>query len=179
MRLRSRVHAYIESSLAPTPHETLMDAPHLGQYGSYYFNSFTNPIIFYKLGIFFAPPPSLALYYTLIWITTPTYSSSLIIPTFYPQSGYATPYIYLSIESQIPPTSLLYRGGSSSQPLVTTTDNIRWEPRMTQHSSTKDRDEDEGEDEYENKEDEESEPQLRRSPSHNRHLSGCGTHSSQ
>lgn len=99
-------------------------------------------------------------------ITTLMYPPSLIIPTFYPQSGYVTLYTYSLIVSQISPTSSFYRGGSSLQPSVTTMDDIRWQPRMTQYLSTEERDEDEDEarGEDEDKEDEELKPQLRKNP---------------
>ncbi|KAH1121556.1 hypothetical protein J1N35_004716, partial [Gossypium stocksii] len=52
--------------------------------------------------------------------------------------------------------------------IVLSTDNRRWKPRMTQHSSTEERKEDD--------DDEDEEPQLQRSPPRNRHPPGYGTH---
>ncbi|KAH1063048.1 hypothetical protein J1N35_028035, partial [Gossypium stocksii] len=73
------------------------------------------------------------------------------------------------IVSQTPPASLFFRGGSSSQLHINTTDDIRWKPRTQMHSSVEERDEDqdEGGGEDEEEEDEEPEPQLRQNPPRN------------
>ncbi|MBA0662657.1 hypothetical protein Goklo_006739 [Gossypium klotzschianum] len=107
----------------------LMAAPPPNQYGLAYSGAFTNPIIFTQaphyepmhpdftpsVGMFFAPPPSLA-YYTPISTATPmnpplmypplTYPPPPIIPPYYLPSGYVSPYTYTLIVSQSPPASL-------------------------------------------------------------------------
>ncbi|KAH1038495.1 hypothetical protein J1N35_040238 [Gossypium stocksii] len=79
--------------------------------------------------------------------TTLTYMLSPTIPTFYSHSGYVIPYTYPSIMSQTPSISLFYRGCSSSQPHISTIDDIQWQPRMTRHLRMDKRDEDEKDEE--------------------------------
>ncbi|MBA0707762.1 hypothetical protein Golax_019780, partial [Gossypium laxum] len=153
----SVVHTSSSSSLTPTPNTIPMGAPLPDQYVSYFSRAFTNAMFFTQaphyvplyhastpfLGIFFAPPLSPRAYYTPLSLTTPMYLSSPTIPAFYPQSGHSTLYTSLSIVSQTPLASLFFRGGSSLQPLINTTDDIQWEPRMQMHSSMEEQDEDE------------------------------------
>ncbi|KAK5824724.1 hypothetical protein PVK06_019507 [Gossypium arboreum] len=68
--------------------------------------------------------PSSPTYYTLMSTLMPTqmptsiqtYSSIIMIPKYYTQSGFTTSYGYSSIMSQTPITLLFYQGGSSPQP---------------------------------------------------------------
>ncbi|MFQ6647600.1 hypothetical protein Gotur_021893 [Gossypium turneri] len=98
-----------------------------------------------KIGVYFATPLS-PTYYTPMPTSIPTYLPTIMIPRYYTQPGFTTLYDYSSIVSQTPTASLIYQGGSSSQPPSCRMEGTRRKARMALYLTMKEGDGDKDED---------------------------------